>query len=230
MCFALWGPRSRELLGGLTAAGLDSGEFPFMTSQEIVVGDVGVRALRVTFVGELGWELYAPVEYGLRLWQQVYDAGVPLGLVPCGYRAIESLRLEKGYRVWGSDITGETTPLEAGLGFCVRWDKPGGFLGRDALLDQRSRGLERRICCLVLDDPTQVVLGGEPVRVGGRVLGRVTSGGYGYTVEKSIAYCYLPIAAAAPGTAVDVDLFGRWRPGTVVDEPLLDPSGTRIRP
>ncbi len=230
VCFALWGPRSRELLERLTAAGLGDDDFPFMTSQEIVVGDVGVRALRVTFVGELGWELYAPVEYGLRLWQQLHEAGAPLGLIPCGYRAIDSLRLEKGYRVWGSDVTAETTPLEAGLDFCVRWNKPGGFLGREALLEQRSAGVARRMCCLVLDEPSQVVLGGEPVRVGVAVLGRVTSGGYGYTVEKSIAYCYLPVEVAVPGTAVEIDLFGRWVSATVTAEPLLDPTGTRIRP
>ena len=112
--------------------------------------------------------------------------------MPCGYRAIESLRLEMGYRVWSTDLTPETTPYEAGLGFCVKLDKEGGFVGRDALVSAREAGLTRRMSLLVLDDPRAVVIGAEPVSVDGRVVGRVTSGGFGYTCEKSLAYAYLP--------------------------------------
>jgi 4-methylaminobutanoate oxidase (formaldehyde-forming) len=229
VCFALWGPRSREILGRLTPADLGNEAFPFMTAQEITVADVPVRAMRVTFVGELGWELYASAEYGSALWRTVWAAGEDLGLVAGGYKAIDSMRLEKGYRVWGSDITPETTPYEAGLGFCVKLDKPGGFEGRDVLAEAKKQGLSRRLRPITLADPQAVVLGSEPVRVGDRVAGRVTSGGYGYTIGASIAYAYLPVADAEPGTAVSVDLFGRWVDGVVAKDPLFDPAGTRIR-
>jgi 4-methylaminobutanoate oxidase (formaldehyde-forming) len=146
-----------------------------------------------------------------------------------GYRAIDSLRVEKGYRVWGADITPDETPYEAGLGFAVNLDKHGGFIGRDALVQARERGPRRRLCCITLEDARSVALGNEPVRVGGEILGRVTSGGYGYTVERSIAYAYLPPEHAEPGTAVELDIFGRWVGGEVVKEPLFDPGGERVR-
>ena len=143
--YALWGPRSRDILRAVTGADLSNDAFPFMTAQEIAVGDVPVRALRVTFTGELGWELYAPSEYGLALWETLWDAGRQHGLVAGGYRAIESLRLEKGYRVWSTDITPETNPYEAGLGFCVKLDKPGGFEGQEALRAVKEAGVSRRL-------------------------------------------------------------------------------------
>jgi glycine cleavage system aminomethyltransferase T/glycine/D-amino acid oxidase-like deaminating enzyme len=219
--FALWGPSARAILGTLTSADLSAAAFGFMTSRELTVADVPVRALQVTFVGEHGWELYAPAEYGARLWSSVWAAGLEFGLVAGGYGAIESMRLEKGYRVWGSDITSETTPYEAGLGFCVKLDKDGGFCGRDALVAARERGLDRKLCAILLDDPRRVVLGSEPVLVGGRVSGRVTSGGYGYTVGRSIAYAYLAIDDAAPGTSVAIDIFGQLVAGSVAAQPVL---------
>lgn len=228
-CFALWGPRARDILASLTPADLGDGAFPFMRMREITVGDVPVRALRVTYVGELGWELYCSSEYGAALWRTLWDAGEPHGMTAGGYRAIESMRLEKGYRAWGSDIGPETTPDEAGLGFCVKLDKPGGFCGRDALVAAREAGITRRLRCLTLDDPRAVVLGNEPVRVGDEVVGRVTSGGYGYSVGRSIAYAYLPTGVAEVGTAVDVEVFGDRVPGIVAREPLFDPTGERIR-
>ena len=217
-CFGLWGPSARDILAPLTP---DSLEFPYMRMREIALGDVPVRALRVTFVGELGWELYCPTEYGAGLWRTLWEAGRPHGLLAGGYRAIDSLRLEKGYRVWASDITADDTPLEAGLGFCVRDDKE--FIGSDALGEPR-----KRLRCLVLDDPRSVALGNEPVRIDGEIVGRVTSGGYGYTVERSIAYAYLP-PATQPGTAVEVDVFGAWVEGEVANEPLFDPAADRVR-
>lgn len=217
-CFALWGPKSAEILRPLTPDPLD---FGYMRMREIAVGDVPVRALRVTFVGEAGWELYCPTEYGSGLWRVLWEAGRPHGLMAGGYRAIDSLRLEKGYRVWAADITPDETPLEAGLGFCVREDR--SFVGADAL-----REPERRLRCLVLEDPRSVALGNEPVRVGDEICGRVTTGGYGYTVQRSIAYAYLP-AEHGIGTEVAVDIFGRWVAGEVAAEPLLDPEGVRLR-
>jgi 4-methylaminobutanoate oxidase (formaldehyde-forming) len=228
-CYALWGPRAREVLSALTPNDVSNEAFPYMTSQEIAVGLVPVRATRVTYAGELGWELYATAEYGATLWQQLVDAGRDCGLVPGGYRAIDSLRVEKAYRVWGSDITPETNPYEAGLGFCVKLDKPGGFLGRDALAVARDAGLSRSLACLVLDDPRRVVLGGEPMRIGGEVCGRVTSGGYGYTLEASIAYGYLPMERAEPGVRVEIDLFGESFGASIVAQPMFDPAATRVR-
>jgi 4-methylaminobutanoate oxidase (formaldehyde-forming) len=217
-CFGLWGPRAREILAPLTP---DPLEFGYMRLREITVGDVPVRALRVTFVGELGWELYCPTEYGAGLWRTLYDAGAPHGMLACGYRAIDSLRLEKGYRVWAADITPDETPLEAGLDFCVRSDKT--FIGSDALAPPT-----RRLRAITLEDARAVALGNEPVRIEGEIVGRVTSGGYGYTVERSIAYAYLP-AAVPEGAAVELDIFGDWVAGAVVAEPLFDASGARLR-
>jgi 4-methylaminobutanoate oxidase (formaldehyde-forming) len=192
-----------------------------MTMRELAVGDVPVRALRVTFVGEAGWELYCPTEYGAGLWQTLWEAGAGHGLVAGGYRAIDALRLEKGYRVWAADITPDDTPLEAGLGFCLRAERT--FIGAEALGEPG-----RRLRCLVLEDPRSVALGNEPVRVGGEIRGRVTSGGYGYTVNRSIAYAYLP-AGVEVGTAVEIDIFGRWVGGEVAPEPLFDPHGDRLK-
>ncbi|HEX3906954.1 MAG TPA: FAD-dependent oxidoreductase [Mycobacteriales bacterium] len=228
-CFALWGPRSRDILDRLTPSSLADDDFRFMTAQQITVGDVPVRAQRVTFVGELGWELYASAEYGAALWRELWEAGQDDELVVGGYHAIESMRIEKSYRVWGSDITPETSPDEAGLSFCVKLDKPGGFEGRDALIAARERGQTRRLCAITMDDPRSVVLGSEPVRVGDRITGRITSGGYGYSVGASIGFGYLDIGDAEPGTAVTVELFGERHGGTVVAEPVFDPAGKRLK-
>jgi 4-methylaminobutanoate oxidase (formaldehyde-forming) len=226
-CVGLWGPDARKILQKTTPADLGSSAFPFMTAREIAVGPVPCLALRVTYVGELGWELYCPSEFGLRLWDVVREAGHAFDLTPGGYKAVDSLRLEKGYRVWGADITSDTDPYQAGLGFAVKLDK-GDFIGRSALLKRRESPAETRLACLVLDDPRSVALGSEPVRIDGHVVGRVTSGGYGYTVGKSIVYAYIP-STCAVDTQVEVDIFGKWMGGHVAREPLYDPTGSRIR-
>jgi 4-methylaminobutanoate oxidase (formaldehyde-forming) len=182
----------------------------------------------VTYVGELGWELYAPTEFGVALWDTLVEAGRPHGLTPAGYRAIDALRLEKGYRVWSSDITPDETPYEAGLGFAVALDKETEFIGRAALVAAKAAGPRKRLRCLVLDDSRSVCLGNEPVRVDGSIVGRVTSGGLGYAVEKSIAYAYLPPDAGI-GTRGEIDVFGEWVGFEVAREPLYDPAGQRIR-
>jgi glycine cleavage system aminomethyltransferase T/glycine/D-amino acid oxidase-like deaminating enzyme len=228
-CFGIWGPRSRDVLTGLTPQSLAGEDFPYMSVREITVGDVPVRALRVTYVGELGWELYCPTEYGVTLWRTLWEAGRPHGLVAGGYRAIDSLRLEKGYRVWGADITPDETPYEGGLGFCVKLDKPGGFVGRDALVEASERGPRMSLACLTLADPRSVALGNEPVRIGGEIVGRVTTGGYGYSVGRSIAYAYLPPEHSRAGTELAVEVFGSWIEGVVTDEPLYDPRSERVR-
>jgi glycine cleavage system T protein len=228
-CLGIWGPKAREILQPLTRDDLSDAAFPYLTAHEITVGDAPVLALHVTYVGELGWELYSPAEYGRALWRTIWDAGREHGLVAGGYRAIDALRLEKGYRVWSSDITPEETPYEAGLGFAVKLDKGVEFNGRTALVAAKAADPRKRLRCLVLDDPRSVALGNEPVRVDGAIVGRVTSGGYGFTVERSIAYAYLPPEQAAIGTRGDVEVFGEWIGFEISREPLWDPDGTRIR-
>jgi 4-methylaminobutanoate oxidase (formaldehyde-forming) len=227
-CLGLWGPLARQILGAVTKDDLSSQAFPYMTAREISVGPVPLLALRVTYVGELGWELYPPAEYGATLWETLWAVGRPFGMVAAGYRAIDALRLEKGYRVWSSDITPDETPFEAGLGFAVKMDKGVDFIGRDALIAADAAGLSRRLRCLVLDEPRLVCLGNEPVRIDGEVVGRVTSGGYGFAVDRSIAYAYLP-SAAGTGTRGEIDVFGDWIGFEVVREPLFDPAGERVR-
>jgi 4-methylaminobutanoate oxidase (formaldehyde-forming) len=227
VCLGLWGPRARAILSSVTRDDVSDGAFPYLTARELSVGSVPVLALRVTYVGELGWELYAPSDYGRALWATLWEAGREHGLVAAGYRAIESLRLEKGYRAWSSDITPDETPYEAGLGFAVAFDKEVAFVGRDALRAARAAGPRKRLRCLVVDDPRAVCLGNEPVRVDGAIVGRVTSGGYGHAVERSIAYAYLPPGAPI-GTRGEIDVFGDWVEFTVAREPLWDPTNERI--
>jgi 4-methylaminobutanoate oxidase (formaldehyde-forming) len=226
-CLGIWGPKARDILQPIATESLANEDFKYMRARDLEIGSVPCLALRVTYVGELGWELYCPMERGLQLWDAIWDAGQEHGLVAGGYKAIDSCRLEKGYRVWGSDITPEDTPYEAGLGFAVKLDKD-DFIGRDALVAAEGR-LERKLVCLVLDEPRSVALGSEPVRVDGQVVGRVTSGGYGYTVERSIAYAYLPAEMAEVGTRVEVEIFGRPVGGQIAAEPLYDPEGEKIR-
>jgi 4-methylaminobutanoate oxidase (formaldehyde-forming) len=228
VCFGLWGPRARGILACLTRDDISDAAFPFLTARELSIGHVPVLALRVTYVGELGWELYAGTDYGRTLWSTVWEAGQPHGLVAGGYRAIDALRLEKGYRVWSSDITPDETPYDAGLGFAVALDKGVDFLGRDALIAATAAGPRKRLRCLVLDDPRSVCLGNEPVRIDGAIVGRVTSGGYGYAVERSIAFAYLPPDAPI-GARGEIDVFGEWVGFEVVREPIYDPSNARIR-
>jgi glycine cleavage system T protein len=229
-CIGLWGPRARLILEQVTKEDVSNSAFPYMTAKHIMVGNVPVHALRVTYVGELGWEFYAPMEYGQVLWDTLWEAGEPEGILPVGYRAIDTLRLEKGYRYWGADIGPDYTPLEAGLDFAVAFDK-GDFIGREALLNQREEGIEQKLCCIVLSKPSIVVTGNEPIFERGqeRGLGWVTSGGYGYTLKKSIAYGYLPLSHALVGTSVEIEILGERIEAVVVKEPLWDLKGERIR-
>jgi 4-methylaminobutanoate oxidase (formaldehyde-forming) len=224
-CFALWGPLAREILQPVTDTDCSNEAFGYMKARELNVGAVPCLAQRVTFVGELGWEIYCPSEYAIALWDTLMASGAPHGLTPGGYKAIDSLRLEKGYRVWGSDVTSIDTPFEAGLGFAVRMEK-GDFIGRDAL--EASGAPTRRLVGLVLDDPRTIALGSEPVRVDGRLVGRVTSGGFGYSVAQSIAYAYLPAADVEESRHVEVVVFGRVVGARVATEPLFDPTNTRV--
>lgn len=227
-CIGLWGPKAREILQQATRDDVSNAGFPYMTCREITVAGAPVRALRVTYVGELGWEMYMTPGNALRVWDTLWEAGRPLGLRPVGYRAVDALRLEKGYRYWSADITPEYTPLESGQAFCVKLDK-GDFQGRDALVRQKAEGLTRKLCCLVLADPTAVALGNEPVFDGDRVISRVTSGGYGYSVGESIAYTYLPVARAALGSTLVIEVDGKRIPATARRDPRYDPTNSSIK-
>jgi len=228
VCFGIWGPRARDILAPLSRDDLSDEGFPFLTAREIGLGNVPLLALRITYVGELGWELYAPVEYGRALWASLWEAGRGYGMVAGGYRAIDALRLEKGYRVWSSDVTPDENPYEAGLGFAVALDKAEPAMAHDALVAAKTAGPTKRLRCLVLDDALDVCLGNEPVRVDGRVVGRITSGGQGFAVEKSIAYAYLPPDAGI-GTRGEIEVFGRWVGFEVMREPLYDPAMEHVR-
>jgi glycine cleavage system aminomethyltransferase T len=184
--------------------------------------------LRLSYVGELGWEVYTSAELGLKLWDTLWAAGADLGVFAGGRAAFNSLRLEKGYRSWGSDMTTEHDPYEAGLGFAVRKQK-GDFVGSDAVAERSEETVSRRLSCLTIDDGTSVVLGHEPVFVDGQAAGYVTSAAFGHTVGRPIAYAWLPAALATPGTAVQVGYFDRRLAARTAAEPLFDPKHERIR-
>ena len=207
---------------------LSSASFPYLSARPIFVDTVPVVAIRISYVGELGWELYAPSEYGLHLWDVLWEAGQDQGVIAAGGGAFDSLRLEKGYRLWGADISPEYNPYEAGLGFAVRLKK-GDFLGRAALQRVKEEGVRRKLCCMVFDDPSTVVMGREPILDGDRVLGYVTSANTGHTVGQSIVYGYLPVEHAVEGARVEVLYFGRRHPASVVGEPLYDAEMTRLK-
>jgi len=226
-CFGIWGPRARDILQSVTTYDLTHKNFPFMHSREILIEGIAVRATRITYVGELGWELYVPVLNAEKVWNALVGAGKKYEMKVCGYRAIESLRLEKGYRAWGVEISTETNPWEAGLEFAVSLKKE-SFIGKDALVNAKPNQ-HRKLVLILFDDIRQVPLGNEPIRLGNEIIGRVKSGGQGYTINKAIAYAYVPIEHSAPGTEVDVEFFGQWRRGAVAAEPLFDPTGARIR-
>ena len=225
----LWGPRARDLLSRVCADDLTNRAFPYYTAQRITIDLVPVLALRLSYIGELGWELYAPAEQALRLWDTLWEAGGDLGVFALGGGAFDSLRLEKGYRLWGADIHSEFTPFEAGLSRSVKLDK-GEFVGRRALCESRGAGVERQLCCFTFDDPASVALGKEPIfeRGSNRVLGYVTSANCGYHVGEFICYGYVPTEFAFEGSAVDVEYFGERYPATGRAEPRFDADRKRL--
>ncbi len=188
---SVMGPRSRELLSSLSDADLSNAAFPFATAREIDLGFAFVRAARVTYVGELGWELYVPTEFATHVYDTIVAAGDAFGLRHAGYHALDSLRIEKAYRHWGHDITDEDTPLQAGLGFAVAWHKAGGFIGREALLRQREQGIRRRLVVLTLEDPEPLLYHNEPIWRDGRLVGRITSAAFGHTIGRSVGLGYV---------------------------------------
>jgi len=229
------GPRSRELLSRVSDADLSATAFPFGTSRVVDVGYARVRASRITYMGELGWELYVPTEFMQDVFDRIVAEGEGVGLRLAGYHAMNSLRLEKAYRSWGHDITDADTPLEAGLGFAVAWDKPGGFIGREALLRQREAGVRRRLVQLALADAERLLYGNEPIWRGGSLIGRTTSGMFGHTLGRAVALGYVENHGAVVdagfvrGGRYEVEVAGERVAAEVTLRPLYDPSGERVR-
>ncbi|OYR47266.1 FAD-dependent oxidoreductase [Halorubrum sp. Eb13] len=222
----LWGPKSRLLLQRCTNADVSDEDFGYFTAKQIYVGEVPVVALRVSYVGELGWELWAPSEYGQRLWETLYEAGRDLDVRAMGGGALESMRLEKGFRLWGTDIDTDSNPYEAGLPFAVDMDTD--FVGKEALQAAREEGIDDRIVPLTLDDSTDVMLSGRPVMIDGEAQGYVQAGDYGYSIGESVAYTYLPDEYAEAGTSVQIRCEGETYDATVRGEPLFDAERDKI--
>lgn len=226
-CIGLWGPLAREVIGKVSTDDLSNDGLKYFRTKEISVGGIPVTAMRLSYVGELGWELYTTAEYGLKLWDLLFEAGQEHGIVAAGRGAFNSMRLEKGYRLWGTDMTSEHHPYQSGLGFSVAKDKV-GFVGAEALAARKEQPAEKILRCLTVDDGTSIVLGKEPVYVNGAAAGYVTSAAYGYSVRKPIAYAWLP-AAVEVGDSVEIEYFGERVAATVTAEPLFDPGMERLR-
>ena len=226
-CIGVWGPLARELVQPLSDDDFSNDGLKYFRAKQARIGGVPVMAMRLSYVGELGWEIYTSADLGLRLWDVLWAAGQDLAVIAAGRAAFNSLRLEKGYRAWGHDMTTEHNPYEAGLGFAVRPAK-GEFVGRSAIAGMTADTVSRRLSCLTVDDGESVVLGHEPVFLDGQPAGYVTSAAFGHTIGRPIAYAWLP-ASATPGTSVEIEYFGRRIPATVATEPLVDPDMARIR-
>jgi 4-methylaminobutanoate oxidase (formaldehyde-forming) len=229
----LMGPRSRDVLAGVTASALDSESFPFGTWQTIGIGGCPVRALRITYMGELGWELHLPVEYAATVYDALFEAGAAHGLVNAGYRAIESCRLEKGYRAWGSDIGPDHTPIEAGLGWAVKSKTDIEFLGRQAIATQRADGVRKLLTTFTVD-PSVVLLGRETIYRDGERVGWLTSGGFGYTIDRSIGLGYVRNPANVTADWVlagsyELEVAGDRVPAEATLEPPYDPTNARVK-
>lgn len=225
-CVGLWGPLARDVIEAVSADDFSNKGLAYFRCKKVSVAGIPVTALRLSYVGERGWELYASAENGLRLWDALWRAGQPHGIIAGGRTAFNSLRLEKGFRLWGADMTTEHDPYEAGLDFALKLDK--SFVGKTALFGRSKKTVTRRLRCLTVDDGRSVVLGKEPVFVDGKPLGYVTSAAFGFTVGKPIAYAWLP-SAVNEGDAVEIEYFGKRVKATVSAEPLYDPQMSRLR-
>jgi glycine cleavage system T protein len=232
---SVMGPHSRDLLQSLTPDDLSNAAFPFSASREIDLGYARVRATRITYVGELGWELYIPTDFALGVYDAIVAAGEAFGLRHAGYHALNSLRIEKAYRHWGHDITEEDTPLEAGLGFAVAWRKPGGFIGRDALLRQKDAGPKRRLVTFALENENRMLYHGEPIWRDGVLVGRLTSGMFGHTVGRAVGLGYVEAEGRVVTDAFveqgkfEIEIACDRIPATATVGALYDPKSERVK-
>jgi len=226
----LWGPRARDILQPLSSSDLSNPALPYMTAKTVDLAGVLVLAQRVTYVGELGWEIYVPNERAMLVWDALWAAGAKYGLAPCGYKVLDTLRMEKGYRYYSLDVTMLEDPLTAGLGFCVRFNKKGDFTGRAALMAIKEKGPIQKLSTLTIGGEDYLTIyGGEAVLDGSEVVGRLRSANYGYSVKRNIAYSYLPAALAKQGTHLEVEVFGSRVPCEVARDVLYDASGSHLR-
>ena len=229
----IFGPKARDFVSPITDADLSNEAFPFGTLQEIDFGYARAIAVRRTYMGELGWEIYLPTEFAVGAFDQLWESGQPNGLELAGMHAMNSLRMEKAYRHWGDDICDEDTPLEAGLSWGVAWDKPGGFIGRDALLSQRETGITRRLVQFRIDDPKPLLYHNEPVYKDGTIVGRITSGMYGHTVGAALGMGYVSHEVDVPRDQViegsfEVEINGKRFPATTSFRPFYDPESKQV--
>mgnify|MGYP006286644297 CR=1 FL=1 len=222
----LWGPRARKILARSTEADVSNKAFPYLTARKIYLESIPVWAFRISYVGELGWELYTPAEFGNRLWKVLWEAGQKDQLIPAGMGAFESMRLEKGYRALGAELSAEYTPYEAGLGWAVDFTQD-DFIGRKALEEASKIPPTRKLSCLTLEEGTP--LGKEPVLDENQVIGYISSTDYGYSVGKHIAYAYLPEEYTEQGSRVEIEIFGKRYQAVVAEDPLFDPGMKRIK-
>jgi 4-methylaminobutanoate oxidase (formaldehyde-forming) len=225
----MWGPQARNVLQKITAEDVSNQVFPYLTAKSIDINGVKVLAQRVSYVGELGWELYVPNNRAVAVWDALLTAGEEFGIEVGGYKVLDALRLEKGYRYFTADVTQLENPYQAVWGFCVDLYN-GYFVGREALLEAKAQGPKRKLCTLLLDgDDYAMLYGGEAVYSAGKVVSRVRSGGYGFTLKKNIAYAYLAPEFSAQGTILDVEIFDQTIRAEVVKTVLFDPKGEKLR-
>src|SRR5579859_4472315 len=227
-CVGVWGPRARDLVQGLSDADFSETGHRFFHAKRVFIGEVPVIAMRLSYVGELGWELYTDATYGLRLWDLLWQAGQPLGVIAGGRGAFDGLRIEKGYRFYGRDMWTNHDPYEAGVGFAVNLKK-GDFIGREALFQRREDGPRRRLVTVTLDDPSRVVMGSEPVYAGGDHVGFVTSAAYGYSVGRGVTYAWVRPDCSDIDTPVEVEYFGERLAAGVRPDAIFDPEMDRMR-
>ena len=226
-CLGLWGPKARDVLQALSATDVSNAAFPYMTARTVDIRGATVWAQRVSYAGELGWELYIDPNDALHVFDALMTVGEKHGIRPAGYKALDSLRIEKGYLYWSGDITPEDNPLEAGLGFCVRMNKP-DFIGKKALLEIKQKGLQVRMRSLTMQAGGNLY-GGESIYSEGRLVDRVRTGAYGYTIGKDIGFAYLPLELCETGTRLKVEILGEKIDAEVGDPALVDPGGEKIR-
>ena len=228
------GPNSRAILEKVSSSDFSHTAFPFATAQTVNIGDKKVNAVRITYMGELGWELHFSIEDAIYVYEKLFDAGKDLGLVNAGYRCIEACRLEKGYRAWGSDIGPDHTPLEAGLGWAVKLKSNKDFIGKSALIEQKKNGLKKIFAAFTVDDPNQILLGRETIYRNGKQVGWLSSGGYGYTIKQSIGYGYIRSSEVIDNQFVldgdyELEIATNKVPCKVHLKPLYDPEMKKIK-
>ncbi len=226
----LWGPKARKVLEKITTTDISNSSFPYMSAKNIEVGAVSVFAQRVTYVGELGWELYIPKEKSIFVWDKLWAEGQDYGIMPCGFKTIDSLRLEKGFLALANDLTPLETPFEARLDFFVKMKQENDFIGKKALELLQEKGIKQRLKTLIIGDEGYLTLyGGEAVILDGKIISRLRSAGYGHTIQKNIGFAYLPIDCIENETKLMVEVFGEMIPAKIASDVLYDPESQAIR-